>query len=447
MKAKIRCIFCVLGAVLSCAAVAFGRETVKRPQAPLYEYDLDNGLHVIISPDTTSPIVNVGMMYHVGSKNEPSDRTGFAHLFEHLLFHGTGNIPEGQMEVYMAAAGGYSNASTSADRTFYYTILPTHQYKLGLWIESERMLHPIISQSGLDREREVVKEESRQRYDTTPLGRAPQYMQAFEYGDYVYGWPVIGSMEHLNAASLEDVTRFFKTYYVPGNACLVVTGDVDPDDCMTYVHAYFDRIPAGNPVVQPPLFEPVAPGSGLREMQIEGLSQPHMFISYATLPETSHDALITDLLVSYLVMDTDSPLERLKSELPGISRITATPEQYELAGSIWIRASLADSLDYRVVAEAVQREMDRIAAHGISADDLSRMRISYQSGYVDMYYDANFLGEMLAFNYLERGDASRVNRLLDEYDGITNEDIQRVVKKYFTVDNRKILLLNPKKTE
>ena len=444
MKNTIR-LLCMLGAFVAGGSAAWAGEPVKRPQAPIHEYDLDNGLHVIISPDHSSPIVNVGMMYHVGSKNEPADRTGFAHLFEHLLFHGTGNIPEGQMEVYMAAAGGYSNASTSADRTFYYTILPTHQYKLGLWIESERMLHPIISQSGLDRERELVKEESRQRYDTSPLGRAPEYMQAFEYGDYVYGWPVIGSMEHLNAASLDDVQRFFKTYYVPGNACLVLTGDVDPEECMTYVHAYFDRIPAGAPVVQPPVFQAPENRSGFRQMSIGRLSRPHLFISYATAPETTRDAFIADLLVSYLGMDTDSPLERMKSAHPGISRITATPEQYELAGSVWIRASLADSLDYRVVVDGVQKELDAIAEKGIPASDLSRMKISYQSGYVDMYYDVNFLGEMLAFNYLERGDASRVNRILEEYDGITVEDVKRVARHYFTPDNRKILLINPKK--
>lgn len=307
------------------------------------------------------------------------------------------------------------------------------------------MLHPIISQSGLDREREVVKEESRQRYDTSPLGRAPEYMQAFEYGVYVYGWPVIGSMEHLNAASLDDVQRFFKTYYVPGNACLVLTGDVDPEECMTYVHAYFDLIPAGAPVVQPPVFQAPENCSGFRQMSIGGLSRLHLFISYATAPETTRDALIADLLVSYLEMDTDSPLERMKSAHPGISRIAVTPEQYELAGSVWIRASLADSLDYRVVVDGVQKELDAIAEKGIPASDLSRMKISYQSGYVDMYYDVNFLGEMLAFNYLERGDASRVNRILEEYDGITVEDVKRVARHYFTPDNRKILLINPKK--
>lgn len=408
------------------------------------EYSLKNGLHVIIYQDKTSPIVNVGVMYHVGSKNERADRTGFAHLFEHLLFNGTKNIPEGELENLMREAGGYSNASTSADRTYYYTILPSNQLRLGLWIESERMLHPIISQKVIDREKEVVKEESRQRYDSNPLGRVPGKMQAFEYKDYSYRWPVVGSMEHLDAASLLDFQEFFNKYYIPNNATLVITGDVDIEEAKKYINGYFNRIPKGKPVIQPEFNEPPFSGEVLID-SLPGLKDPHMVVSYRTIPETHKDAAVLSFINSHLTFDGNSPLNNTGKKYPAIKKLSSTTEMYEKAGSYWFRSSFKDTVKYNYVLNAIDEILEDLKSKGLEESRMSQLKISYESGYTDMFFDMPFLAEMLAISYLEWGSTQRVNNLIPEYKSITNSDIKRVAEEYFNPQNRKILIFYPKK--
>ncbi|PKO96083.1 MAG: peptidase M16 [Bacteroidetes bacterium HGW-Bacteroidetes-7] len=414
------------------------------PTIKTVEYNLKNGLHVIIYQDNTSPIVNVGVMYHVGSKNERPDRTGFAHLFEHLLFNGTKNIPEGELEYYLREAGGYSNANTSADRTYYYTILPSHQLNLGLWIESERMLHPVISEKVIAREREVVKEESRQRYDVNPLGRIPEKMQAIDHENYSYRWPVIGSMEHLDAASLDDFKDFFDRYYIPNNACLVITGDVDIAEAKKYIKAYFERIPKGKSVIHPQYISATSESRIIRD-SIKGIKDPHIVISYKAVPETHQDAVVLDFINSHLTFTGSNPLNEITKNHPGILKVASSKELYEMAGNMWFRSSYKDTLKYDYVVETIQNQLNNLANNGLDEKRLSQLKHSYQSGYTDMFYDMAFLADMLAISYLEWGTTQRVNNLIPSVKAITNEDIMKVTKKYFTPDNRKILLIYPKK--
>lgn len=414
------------------------------PSIKTVEYKLKNGLQVIIYQDNSSPVVNVGVMYHVGSKNERPDRTGFAHLFEHLLFNGTKNIPEGDLEYYLREAGGYSNANTTADRTYYYTILPSHQLKIGLWIESERMLHPVISEKVIAREKEVVKEESRQRYDVNPMGRIPEKMQAIDHENYSYRWPVIGSMEHLDAATTDDFRDFFIQYYIPNNACLVITGDVDIAEAKKYINAYFERIPKGKPVVQPQYISANSDIGVIRD-SIKGLKDPHIVISYKAVPETHKDAVVLDFINSHLTFTGNNPLSEIAKENSGILKVTSSKELYEMAGNMWFRSSFKDTLEYESVVEIIQNKLNSIADKGLDENRLSQLKHSYESGYTDMFYDMAFLADMLAISYLEWGSTQRVNNLIPSVKAITNEDIMRVSKKYFTPDNRKILLIYPKK--
>ena len=187
-------------------------------QVEFKEFTLDNGLQVILHKDSSTPIVAVSVMYHVGSKNEQPDRTGFAHFFEHLLFEGTENIERGEYDKYVEKAGGTLNANTSNDRTYYYEILPSNQLEMGLWLESERMLHAKVENKGIETQREVVKEERRQRIDNQPYGSILQEAMKRAYTKHPYNWPVIGSMDHLNAAVESDYVNFYKTFYVPNNA-------------------------------------------------------------------------------------------------------------------------------------------------------------------------------------------------------------------------------------
>ncbi|MDQ3100745.1 MAG: insulinase family protein, partial [Bacteroidota bacterium] len=197
------------------------------------EFDLDNGLHVILHEDHGTPIVAVSVMYHVGSKDEDSKRRGFAHFFEHLLFEGSENIARGEFSKLVESAGGVLNANTSGDRTYYYEVLPSNHLELGLWLESERMLHAKVDQVGVNTQREVVKEERRQRYENQPYGSLLIEVLDRAYKEHPYKWPTIGFMEDLNAASEQDYKDFYKRFYIPNNAVLVVAGDIDPAQTRT----------------------------------------------------------------------------------------------------------------------------------------------------------------------------------------------------------------------
>jgi len=240
------------------AAISCGL-TAQMNKVEFQEYTLDNGLHVILHQDKSTPIVAVSIMYHVGSKNEKPDRTGFAHFFEHLLFEGSENIERGQFDKYVENAGGTLNANTSFDRTYYYEILPSNQLELGLWLESERLLHAKVEDKGVETQREVVKEERRQRIDNQPYGSILQESMARAFTKHPYNWPIIGSMEHLNAAEEADYKQFYNDFYTPNNAILSIAGDIDYDQAKKWIDQYFGSIPVKNPnvyrpaVVEPPL--------------------------------------------------------------------------------------------------------------------------------------------------------------------------------------------------
>ena len=220
------------------------------------EYDLDNGLHVILHEDHSTPIVAVTVMYHVGSKNEDPSRTGMAHFFEHLLFEGSEYIDRGEFDNYVENSGGVLNANTTQDRTFYYELLPSNQLELGLWLESERMLHAKIQQIGIDTQNEVVKEEKRMRVDNQPYGNLLEKTMEACYDEHPYKWTPIGSMEHLDAASHEEFMKFYNTFYVPNNATLSIAGDIDVEETIKLIEAYFADIPRGeNEIPRPSVVE------------------------------------------------------------------------------------------------------------------------------------------------------------------------------------------------
>ena len=194
------------------------------------EFTLNNGLHVILHEDNSTPIVAISVMYHVGSKNENPERTGMAQFCEHLLFEGSENISRGEFDDYIENSGGTNNAYTSNDKTYYHEVLPSNQLELGLWLESERMLHAKVEPIGIETQREVVKEEKRQRVDNQPYGTMIGEMMKRAYIEHPYRWTVIGSMEHLNAATEEEFIDFYKTFYAPNNAVLSIVGDIDVEE-------------------------------------------------------------------------------------------------------------------------------------------------------------------------------------------------------------------------
>jgi zinc protease len=271
---------------------------------------LANGLRVILHRDTSLPLVAVNLWYHVGSKNEKPGRTGFAHLFEHMLFQGSQHIPTHDHFRFVQQVGGITNGSTWYDRTNYYEILPSAHLELGLWLESDRMgfLLPAITQASLDNQRDVVMNERRQRVDNQPYGRAGERVHELLYpGAHPYHWPVIGYMEDIAAATLEEVRSFFRTYYTPNNAVLTLAGDFDPDDALRKVEAWFGDIPAGPPI--PPVAVPRVTLGGEQRAVLEGdVHLPRVYIAFRGPAYGQHGWYAADLLSSVLTGGKSSRL-------------------------------------------------------------------------------------------------------------------------------------------
>src|SRR3954447_16823440 len=287
-------------------------DTNRAPMLALEDYRLDNGLRVVLNEDHSAPLVAVNLWYHVGSKNERPGRTGFAHLFEHMLFSGSEHVGNNEHFRYVQSVGGNLNGTTFFDRTNYFETLPSNYLALGLWLESDRMGYflPALTQEKLDIQREVVKEERRQRYDNVPYGTAFERLLHLAYDpDYSYHWPTIGSMEDLGAASLDDIREFFATWYRPDNATLTVIGDFAPDEAKQLVEHYFGSIPAGKSFPKFNLERKPLNGER-REVFPSPVQLPRVYRLYH-FPKMGHpDWMAADLLSSVLSGDKASRLEK-----------------------------------------------------------------------------------------------------------------------------------------
>jgi zinc protease len=274
--------------------------TVQGQEVAYEEYDLDNGLHVILHQDNGAPVVTTSVMYHVGGKDRSEGRTGFAHFFEHLLFEGTENIKRGEWFDIVSSKGGKNNANTSQDRTYYYEVFPSNNLELGLWLESERMLHPVIDQVGVDTQNEVVKEEKRLSVDNSPYGNLLNVVGENLFKVHPYKDPNIGYMEDLDAATLEEFIDYKNTYYGPNNAVLVVAGDIDIAKTKTMIQDYFGPIPSGKEVVrnypkEAPITEEIKAQAFDNNIQI-----PAAVVAYRTPGFATREAYVLDMISSYL---------------------------------------------------------------------------------------------------------------------------------------------------
>ncbi len=411
------------------------------------EYDLDNGLHVIVIPDTSSPIVNIGVMYHVGGKNERADRTGFAHLYEHLMFQGTKNIPQGELETSIENAGGYNNASTSNDRTYYYQILPANQIRLGLWIEAERMANLVITEDGLRREIDVVKEERRQRYDGNPLSVPMFDMMEFEFKKHPYRMPLIGYMEHLDAASLEDVKEFSKMFYAPTNACLVVSGGVDVELLKKDIEYYFGHIARGPEIKRPSYTEKREAKELVLEKSLKGIKEPHIITSYMVAPDGSEESTIFKFAIQLMTDGSESAISTfVKDSTNMASKVTITPEFYEDAGMVWVRASHADSVEYRCVLDKLDLLFAELAEKGFDQIKIDRLKKDYAKDYADVFFAHPSIAEMMAeAHFLKEGGAEFIFNDVDRMSTITNEDLKAVIGKYLVPNNRRVIAYSVEK--
>ncbi|MCD0487786.1 insulinase family protein [Pedobacter sp. MC2016-14] len=411
------------------------------------EYDLDNGLHVILHQDKTAPVVAISVMYHVGSKDEIPGRTGFAHFFEHLLFEGTENMKRGDFMKIVSSNGGNNNANTTQDRTFYYETFPSNQLELGLWLESERMLHPKIEEAGVRTQNEVVKEEKRMRVDNSPYSRYIEAISAHLFEGHPYRWQPIGAMADLDAAKLEEFQAFFKKYYVPSNAVLTIAGDINIENTKELVSKYFSEVPKGTPIVKPNYFLKPISGEIIDTAYDANIQIPAIFAAYRAPGMKSRDNKVLGMLSTLLSGSGSSRLsirmvDAQKTALQ-VSAFNFTLEDY----GMYITLALpANNTPLKDLLADIDEEVTRVQNELITEKEFKKLQNQFENAFVSTNSSMIGLAENLANGYtFENKNTNAVNEQLKEIQSITREEIREVARKYLQKDSRVVLYYLPKK--
>ncbi len=409
------------------------------------EFDLPNGLHVILHQDNSTPIVAVSVLYHVGSKNEDPTRTGFAHFFEHLLFEGTENVPRGQFDKLLTAAGAVNNANTWLDRTFYYEILPSNQLELGLYLESERLMHAKIDMVGVETQREVVKEEKRQRVDNQPYGSILEEVLKRAYTVHPYRWTTIGSLDHLNQATLEEFMDFYHTFYVPNNATLSIGGDIDVEKTKKLVELYFSEIPKGTkPIPRPTVVEPPQTAE-IRDIVYDNIQLPAVIQAYHMPAQGTPDYYSLNMLTTLL---SDGQSSRLYKEIVDNQQKALQVQAIPLAGEDPGLFILLGISNMGIAAEDLEKSMDteieKVKAALVTEKEFQKVRNQIENDFVTGNSTVEGITESLADYHVYFGDANLINSEIDRYMKVTREDLMAVAKKYLNKENRVVLYYLPK---
>jgi zinc protease len=438
--------FCTLiaGAALTAPAAAQGGSgaapsatAAGSPGVPKLQFEkvtLPNGLQVILHEDHSTPIVVANTWYKVGSGDEKPGRTGFAHLFEHIMFMGSENVPVGQFDKWLEAVGANNNGTTNNDRTNYYEVLPSNALPLALWLDADRMgrLLPVMDQAKLDLQRDVVKNERRERVDNVPYGRASETIAAALFpATHPYHWPVIGSMADLSAASLEDVKDFFRTYYAPNNATLVIAGDFNRDSALTWVRRYFAGIPRGPQMPARPV---VAPFTMARDtfMVIEDkVTLPRLYETWHSVKLFHADDAALDVLADVLAGDKNSRLyKRLVFDMQVAQDVSAFQFSGKLDGYFRIVVTPKPGQTPTRMLALVTEEIGKIARDGVTPRELARSLNSRRASFLDNLASVLGKSEQLASYDYNAGTPDYVQQDLARYEKITAADVQRVAAAY-----------------
>lgn len=435
--------------LFSLASLVLATFVLTAQEVKFEEYDLDNGMHVILHQDNSAPVVTTSVMYHVGAKDENPERTGFAHFFEHLLFEGTKNIPRGEWFTIVTSNGGSNNANTTDDRTYYYEVFPSNNVELGLWMESERLLHPIINQIGVDTQNEVVKEEKRLRVDNSPYGRFLENVKKNMFKKHPYRWTTIGSMDHLDAATLEEFQAFNKKFYVPNNAVLVVAGDIDIPSVKKMVEDYFGPIPRGEDIVrnfpkEDPLTEVIKAKAYDPNIQI-----PAVMTAFRTPSFKERDAYVLDMISNYLSTGKSSKLyKKLVDEKKMALQAGAINLSQEDYGTYIIFGLPLGENSLDDLVKEIDEEIVKLQNELISDRDYQKLQNRFESQFVNSNSSIEGIANSLARYHMLYGDTNLINNEIDIYRSITREEIKEVANKYLTLDKRLILEYLPEeKTE
>lgn len=397
------------------------------------KYTLANGLRLIVHEDDSSPMVAVNVVYDVGSRDENPEMTGFAHLFEHLMFGGSENVPD--FDGPIQNAGGENNAFTNTDMTNFYNVLPAENIETALWLESDRMKQLIFSQKALDVQKKVVIEEFKETCLTEPYGDVWHYLSSLLYKQHSYSWPTIGkAISHVEDAVLEDVKDFFKKHYTPQNAILVISGNVIASNVKTLVNKWFADIPAGNKYNR---VLPIEPNQqSFRSLTVNGNAPiPSIYLAFHMVARDHEDYYAYDLLSDVLSNGRSSRLyQRLHKLNPVFSQIDAYISGTFDPGLFVLEGRPMEGVDIEKAKEAIWHELELLKSEPINPRELQKLQNKIESSLE--YSEVNILHKSMSLAYFELlGDANLINNEALEYQKVTSTDIQRVANKIFTKEN------------
>jgi predicted Zn-dependent peptidase len=415
--------------------------SVNAQKVEFEEYQLNNGLHVILHQDNSAPVITVEIMYDVGSIDEEDGKTGMAHFYEHLLFTGTENIPRGKWSEIQSARGGSGNATTNWDRTNYYQSFPSNELKLALWMESERLLHPIVDQKAVDTQNEVVKEEKRQRMDNAPYGKI-QYGMVYKhlFDKHNYGRPLIGFIEDLDNAKLDEFKAFYDKWYMPNNAVLVVAGDFEKDEAKSLIKDYFEPVPSRSLPNRVKISEPERTTEKRVTEYDSNIQLPMIALMYKTPSMRDREAKVLDVISTILSDGNSSRLQKKmvddKKKALQVFSFNRPLVEYSVytVGAIPLGENSLDDL-----IKEMDEEIDKLQIELISDEDLQKVRNKFENRFVSSNSSIQGIASSLASNYMLMGDTNRINTELELVMSITKEEVREVAKKYLA-KNRRIII-------
>lgn len=427
-------LFCLLSLGLSAAA----------QKVEFTEYKLKNGLAVILHQDKSAPVVAVSVMYHVGSKDEDTARTGFAHFFEHLLFEGSDNIKRGEFMNIVSANGGQNNANTSQDRTFYYEVFPSNQLETGLWLESERMLHPVINEIGVKTQNEVVKEEKRLRVDNAPYGNFLSEVMKRLFVNHPYRWVPIGSMAHLDAATLGEFQAFNKKFYSPKNAVLVVTGDIDINKTKDLIRAYFEPIPGGQEVIKQKFTEQPLTQAIIDTAYDTNIQIPAIMSAYRIPGMTSAENQALEMASAVLSQGKSSRMySKMVDDKKNAVQVGSFNFALEDYGAYITYALPNGDIQLDTLLKDLDDEIEKLQNNLISDVEFTKLQNQFENSFIGSNTTMLGKAENLASGYTFYNNTNHLNTELEEIRKVTKQDIQNVAKKYLNKNQRVVLYYLP----
>ena len=410
------------------------------------EYNLKNGLHVILHQDKTAPVVAVSVMYHVGSKDEQPNRTGFAHFFEHLLFEGSDNIKRGEFMKIVSSNGGQNNANTTQDRTFYYEVFPSNQLATGLWLESERMFHPVINQIGVKTQNEVVKEEKRLRVDNQPYGNFLTEVMKRLFVKHPYNWVPIGSMQDLDASTLKEFLDFNKKYYIPANSVLTIAGDIDVNKTKQLVESYFGEIPSGPAPIKTKFTEAPITKEIIDTAYDSNIQIPAIMAAYRTPGMTGKESKILEMASAVLSQGNSS---RMYTKMVDTKKNSLQVGSFNYAledyGAYITYALPNNGTSLDTLLKDMDDEVVKLQNELISEKEFTKLQNQFENNYIGTNTRMLGVAENLADGYIFYHNTNNINTELDELRKITRQDIQNIAKKYLNKNQRVVVYYLPKK--